>query len=86
MKSESLLQYPINEETQSLLLVEERAQTIYKRKRSYVQDTGLTFVEGQRYYRLITEILLMICHSDRQIIKRKIVFRGFLFVILLVHL
>jgi len=32
MKSISLLQYPINEETQSLLLVEERAQTIYKRK------------------------------------------------------
>ena len=33
----------INEETQSLLLVEDRAQTIYKRKRSYVQDTGLDF-------------------------------------------
>ena len=33
----------INEETQSLLLVEDRAQTIYKRKRSYVQDTGLNF-------------------------------------------
>lgn len=33
----------INAETQSLLLVEDRAQTIYKRKRSYVQDTGLSF-------------------------------------------
>ena len=33
----------INEDTQSLLLVEDRAQTIYKRKRSYVQDTGLDF-------------------------------------------
>ncbi|MEH6989357.1 3'-5' exonuclease [Cytobacillus firmus] len=33
----------INENTQSLLLVEDRAQTIYKRKRSYVQDTGLSF-------------------------------------------
>lgn len=33
----------INEDTQSLLLVEDRAQTIYKRKRSYVQDTGLSF-------------------------------------------
>ncbi|WP_394234141.1 3'-5' exonuclease [Niallia oryzisoli] len=33
----------MNEETQSLLLVEDRAQTIYKRKRSYVQDTGLNF-------------------------------------------
>lgn len=30
----------INAETQSLLLVEDRAQTIYDRKRSYVQDTG----------------------------------------------
>lgn len=33
----------LNEETQSLLLVEDRAQTIYSRKRSYVQDTGLDF-------------------------------------------
>ncbi len=33
----------INEKTQSLLLVEDRAQTIYNRKRSYIQDTGLSF-------------------------------------------
>jgi len=33
----------INADTQSLLLVEDRAQTIYKRKRSYLQDTGLSF-------------------------------------------
>jgi superfamily I DNA/RNA helicase len=33
----------INADTQSLLLVEDRAQTIYKRKRSYLQDTGLNF-------------------------------------------
>lgn len=33
----------LNEETQSLLLVEDRAQTIYNRKRSYIQDTGLSF-------------------------------------------
>ena len=33
----------LNPETQSLLLVEDRAQTIYRRKRSYVQDTGLSF-------------------------------------------
>ncbi|MFS0862051.1 3'-5' exonuclease [Fredinandcohnia sp. 179-A 10B2 NHS] len=33
----------LNEDTQSLLLVEDRAQTIYKRKRSYLQDTGLSF-------------------------------------------
>lgn len=33
----------LNPETKSLLLVEDRAQSIYKRKRSYVQDTGLDF-------------------------------------------
>jgi hypothetical protein len=33
----------LNPETRSLLLVEDRAQTIYSRKRSYVQDTGLDF-------------------------------------------
>ena len=33
----------LNPETQSLLLVEDRAQSIYKRKRSYLQDTGLNF-------------------------------------------
>ncbi|SFA86575.1 MULTISPECIES: nuclease-related domain-containing DEAD/DEAH box helicase [unclassified Bacillus (in: firmicutes)] len=33
----------IDEKTQSLLLVEDRAQSIYKRKRSYLQDTGLSF-------------------------------------------
>ncbi len=33
----------LNPETRSLLLVEDRAQTIYSRKRSYKQDTGLDF-------------------------------------------
>ncbi|PTX63293.1 UvrD-like helicase family protein [Melghirimyces profundicolus] len=33
----------LNPETQSLLLVEDRAQTIYSRRRSYKQDTGLDF-------------------------------------------
>lgn len=33
----------LNPETKSLLLVEDRAQNIYQRKRSYVQDTGLDF-------------------------------------------
>lgn len=33
----------INVDTQSLLLVEDRAQTIYQRKRSYLEDTGLSF-------------------------------------------
>ncbi len=33
----------LNEETQSLLLVEDRAQTIFKRRNSLAQDTGLDF-------------------------------------------
>lgn len=33
----------LNPETQSLLLVEDRAQEIYSRKRSFIQDTGLDF-------------------------------------------
>lgn len=33
----------LNTDTKSLLLVEDRAQTIYKRNRSYLQDTGLDF-------------------------------------------
>ncbi|MGD6957249.1 3'-5' exonuclease [Rossellomorea aquimaris] len=33
----------LNPETKSLLLVEDRAQSIYKRKRSYLQDMGLSF-------------------------------------------
>ena len=39
----NLVSQLLNPETQSLLLVEDRAQTIYKRKRSYVKDTGLNF-------------------------------------------
>jgi hypothetical protein len=39
----ALISSLINENTQSLLLVEDRAQSIYKRKRSYLQDTGLSF-------------------------------------------
>lgn len=39
----SLVSQVLNPETKSLLLVEDRAQTIYKRKRSYIKDTGLNF-------------------------------------------
>lgn len=39
----SLVSQLLNPETKSLLLVEDRAQTIYKRKKSYVQDIGLSF-------------------------------------------
>ncbi|WP_312476665.1 3'-5' exonuclease [Neobacillus sp.] len=38
-----LISLLLNTDTQSLLLVEDRAQTIYRRKRSYLQDTGLSF-------------------------------------------
>ncbi len=38
-----LVSHLLNPETKSLLLVEDRAQSIYKRSRSYVQDTGLDF-------------------------------------------
>lgn len=38
-----LVTHLLNPDTQSLLLVEDRAQAIYKRKRSYLQDTGLSF-------------------------------------------
>jgi superfamily I DNA/RNA helicase len=38
-----LLTYMLNPDTQNLLLVEDRAQTIFKRKSSLQQDTGLDF-------------------------------------------
>ncbi|WP_419871496.1 3'-5' exonuclease [Candidatus Pristimantibacillus sp. PTI5] len=38
-----LLSHCLNPETQSLLLVEDRAQSIFKRKSSLAQDTGLDF-------------------------------------------
>ncbi|OCA90406.1 nuclease [Bacillus sp. FJAT-27225] len=52
----------LNEETQSLLLVEDRAQDIYKRKRSYVQDTGLSF-QGR------SKILSINYRNTAQIVK-----------------
>ncbi|MCU9614936.1 AAA family ATPase [Caldibacillus lycopersici] len=52
----------INPDTQSLLLVEDRAQTIYKRKRSYVQDTGLSF-QGR------SKILAINYRNTAQIVK-----------------
>jgi hypothetical protein len=52
----------INEDTQSLLLVEDRAQTIYKGKRSYMQDTGLSF-QGR------SKILSINYRNTSQIVK-----------------
>ncbi|WP_026575710.1 3'-5' exonuclease [Bacillus sp. UNC438CL73TsuS30] len=52
----------LNTETQSLLLVEDRAQTIYNRKRSYVQDTGLSF-QGR------SKVLSINYRNTQQIVK-----------------
>ncbi|MCM3764489.1 nuclease-related domain-containing DEAD/DEAH box helicase [Neobacillus niacini] len=52
----------INSNTQSLLLVEDRAQTIYKRKRSYLQDTGLSF-QGR------SKVLTINYRNTSQIVK-----------------
>ncbi|WP_284035486.1 nuclease-related domain-containing DEAD/DEAH box helicase [Neobacillus sp. 114] len=52
----------INADTQSLLLVEDRAQTIYKRKRSYLQDTGLSF-QGR------SKVLSINYRNTQQIVK-----------------
>lgn len=52
----------INEKTNSLLLVEDRAQTIYKRKRSYLQDTGLSF-QGR------SKVLSINYRNTKQIVK-----------------
>jgi hypothetical protein len=52
----------INSDTQSLLLVEDRAQTIYKRRRSYLQDTGLSF-QGR------SKVLTINYRNTSQIVK-----------------
>jgi hypothetical protein len=52
----------INADTQSLLLVEDRAQTIYHRKRSYLQDTGLSF-QGR------SKVLSINYRNTQQIVK-----------------
>lgn len=52
----------INANTQSLLLVEDRAQTIYQRKRSYLQDTGLSF-QGR------SKVLSINYRNTKQIVK-----------------
>ncbi|WP_045520759.1 3'-5' exonuclease [Neobacillus niacini] len=52
----------INADTQSLLLVEDRAQTIYQRKRSYLQETGLSF-QGR------SKVLSINYRNTQQIVK-----------------
>lgn len=71
----------INEDTQSLLLVEDRAQTIYKRKRSYVQDTGLSFQGRSKVlsinYRNTAQIVKFAWdfYQAKSLFKRKVVNR-----------
>jgi len=52
----------LNTDTQSLLLVEDRVQTIYRRKRSYLQDTGLSF-QGR------SKVLSINYRNTQQIVK-----------------
>lgn len=58
----NLVSYLLNPNTQSLLLVEDRAQIIYSRKRSYVKDTGLSF-QGR------SKILSINYRNTAQIVK-----------------
>ncbi len=72
----------INTDTQSLLLVEDRAQTIYRRKRSYLQDTGLSFQGRSKVlsinYRNTSQIVKFAWDFYRQhsIFKNKVVNRN----------
>ncbi|OIJ20901.1 nuclease [Anaerobacillus alkalidiazotrophicus] len=70
-----LVGHLLNPNTQSLLLVEDRAQIIYPRKRSYVQDTGLSFQGRSKIlninYRNTAQIVKFAwdfyqCHSSLQ--------------------
>ncbi|WP_108672351.1 3'-5' exonuclease [Peribacillus acanthi] len=73
----------LNPSTQSLLLVEDRAQNIYKRKRSYVQDTGLNFQGRSKVltinYRNSAEIVNFAWdfYQKNSSLKNKVVSRGF---------
>jgi len=58
----SLVSSLLNEDTQSLLLVEDRAQSIYKRKRSLAQDTGFSF-KGR------SKVLSINYRNTQQIVK-----------------
>lgn len=73
----------LNPDTQSLLLVEDRAQSIYKRKRSYLQDTGLSFQGRSKVlsinYRNTSQIVKFAWDFYRKhsIFKNKVVDRNF---------
>lgn len=77
----NLVSQLLNPETQSLLLVEDRAQTIYKRKRSYVQDTGLNFTGRSKVlsinYRNTAQIVKFAWdfYQSHSVLKNKVVSR-----------
>lgn len=73
----------LNPETKSLLLVEDRAQSIYKRGRSYVQDTGLDFRGRSKIlsinYRNTAQIITFAWefYKEHSPLKNKIVHKDF---------
>src|SRR5690625_2499594 len=77
-----LVSQMLNPETKSLLLVEDRAQSIYKRKRSYVQDTGLDFTGRSKIlninYRNTAQIVKFAWdfYQNQSSLKSKIVKKG----------
>ncbi|GLI84203.1 DNA helicase [Rossellomorea marisflavi] len=73
----------LNPETKSLLLVEDRAQSIYKRKRSYLQDMGLSFQGRSKVlninYRNTAQVVKFAWdfYKTHSALKNKVVDRGF---------
>ncbi|GEL76490.1 DEAD/DEAH box helicase [Tenuibacillus multivorans] len=78
-----LVSHLLNPSTQSLLLVEDRAQEIYKRKRTYVQDVGLNFRGRSKIlsinYRNTQQIVRFAWefYQRNSILKDKVVEQGF---------
>ncbi|WP_153730441.1 3'-5' exonuclease [Sporosarcina obsidiansis] len=73
----------LNPDTKSLLLVEDRAQSIYKRGRSYLQDTGLDFRGRSKVlsinYRNTAQIVSFAWgfYQQHSVLKNKVVSKEF---------
>lgn len=73
----------LNPETKSLLLVEDRAQSIYKRGRTYLQDTGLDFRGRSKVlsinYRNTAQIVSFAWdfYQQHSVLKNKVVSKEF---------
>ncbi|AXH98285.1 nuclease [Sporosarcina sp. PTS2304] len=78
-----LVSHLLNPDTKSLLLVEDRAQSIYKRGRSYLQDTGLDFRGRSKVlsinYRNTAQIVSFAWNFYQQysVLKNKVVSKEF---------